>query len=83
MKKFCRECPEKGEQDISQFGKYKSRNKILRRNTCFACRTRIESERYKTNPDVQERVKLAAKISAFKKKYNLSDEDLQLIKTKQ
>ena len=80
MKKICRECSEKGEQDISQFGKYKSRNKILRRNTCFACRSKIESERYKTNPEVQKRMKLAAKVSAVKKKNNLSDEDTQLIK---
>lgn len=80
MKKICRHCPEKGEKDISEFGKYKSRNKILRRNTCFECRTKIESERYRTNPDVQERMKLAAKISALKKKQNLTDEEVQLLK---
>ena len=79
-KKKCRHCPEKGEQDISNFGKYKSRNKILRRNTCFACRTKIESERYKTSPEVQKRMKLAAKISALKKKENLTDEEIELLK---
>lgn len=81
--KICKYCPEVGPQSILQFGEYKSRNKILKRNKCNSCRRKDEAKRYATNPEVKKRMKLNAKISAYKREYGISIKDFEEMKTLQ
>ena len=85
MKKICKYCPETGLQDISQFGEYqiKGRSKKCRRNKCHTCRRKDEAKRYEENPGVKQRMKLAAKVSSYKREYGISIDDFNQMLIKQ
>lgn len=74
--RICNLCPENGEQDISNFGKYTSiYGKVLYRHRCNKCRRKESAKRYAENPEVQKKMKLTAKAYRFNKKYNITIEE--------
>lgn len=72
------------ETPIKNFGQYraKSGNKV-RRKTCNKCRSRQQSDRYKNDPKIQERMKDVARDHRLKKQYGITETDFQNMLSKQ
>lgn len=75
--KICNTC--KKEQHIENFGKYKSRDKVLRRNKCNKCRSKDQQKRYHNNPDIKEQALKNSRKSHLKIKYNMTVEEYNVL----